>query len=784
MSKSKNSKMSAAVLAALGTTAITTVAILPTSAAMAQTTDSAASSDDGNMIVVTARKVEERLQDIPGAITAFNAEELQRRSISELEDVALQTPGLVFEDYSNGGFGTPTIRGATQFAITGLEQNVSVFLDGIYIPRQYAFDVGSMNLERIEIVKGPQSALYGANAFAGAINYISTTRSLTEISASGELEVSENGGLDISGKISAPLVNDVLSMRLALGYSTFNGDWENSHPDADIGLDPGTSGKIGGYDKSMVQVGASLKPVQAVTVDFDYYHFNTDSETRAQYRLSRGAGDFNCSDGGQFTNPGLQLFCGELPSTPIPGASGTEGFVIDPRTYGLDSESRLVRVNVAAELTDQISANYLYGHSAGDVFSAGGSDRDALVPTVFGGVTGNSFTFNPVGDFNYDSHELRLQYQGDSGFYMMIGGFIQNGEDFDQGTGGLVPFRDLTPLTRLPDGVRLVDALTETDTRAIFGRISVPLLDERLTIELEGRYTDEEKTLSDLTANSPYDYEDKYFTPRASIDYKISDDNLIYASVARGVKSGGINSSNGALPDEERFYGPDTNWTYEIGSKNTFMNGRATLNLAAFYIDWSSLQLQTSPAGASFFTTNIITNVGGASSKGIEIDGLFEVIEGFTVNAGLAYIDAKYDDGTVSDRITRSNLCGDGLVCNADGDIGGNQLQRSSKFQWNVGASFNTDLSSAMEFFSRLDVAGQSKQYVSELNATTIAPRTLVNGRLGVRGDNWSVSVWGKNLFDKKYVSNAFFIATPFFTDYVPTVGNRRRLGATLTFDY
>lgn len=784
MSKSKNSKMSAAVLTALETTAITTMVFLPTSAAVAQTADSAATSDDGNMIVVTARKVEERLQDIPGAITAFNAEELQRRSISELEDVALQTPGLVFEDYSNGGFGTPTIRGATQFAITGLEQNVSVFLDGIYIPRQYAFDVGSMNLERIEIVKGPQSALYGANAFAGAINYISTTRSLTEISASGELEVSENGGLDISGKISAPLVNDVLSMRLALGYSTFNGDWQNSHPDADAGLDPGTSGKIGGYDKSMVQVGASLKPVQAVTIDFDYYHFNTDSETRAQYRLSRGAGDFNCSDGGQFTNPGLQLFCGELPSTPIPGASGTEGFVIDPRTYGLDSESRLVRVNVAAELTDQISANYLYGHSAGDVFSAGGSDRDSLIPTVFGGATGNSFTFNPVGDFNYDSHELRLQYQGDSGFYVMVGGFIQNGEDFDQGTGGLVPFRDLTPLTQLPAGARLVDALTETDTKAIFGRISVPLLDERLTIELEGRYTDEEKTLSDLTANSPYDYEDKYFTPRASIDYKVTDDNLIYASVARGVKSGGINSSNGALPDEERFYGPDTNWTYEIGSKNTFMNGRATLNLAAFYIDWSSLQLQTSPTGASFFTTNIITNVGGASSKGVEIDGLFEVIEGFTVNAGLAYIDAKYDDGTISDRITRSNLCGDGLVCNADGDIGGNQLQRSSKFQWNVGASFNTDLSSTMEFFSRLDVAGQSKQYVSELNATTIAPRTLVNGRLGVRGDNWSVSVWGKNLFDKKYVSNAFFIATPFFTDYVPTVGNRRRLGATLTFDY
>ncbi|MEP2101232.1 MAG: TonB-dependent receptor [Parasphingorhabdus sp.] len=773
-----------------------TIKLIATSATSALTIATAASAfaqeeegaSESNMIIVTARKVEERLQDIPGAITAFNAEELQNRSISELEDVALQTPGLVFEDFSNGGFGTPTIRGATQFSITSLEQNVSVFLDGIYIPRGYAFDVGSMNLERIEVVKGPQSALYGANAFMGAINYVSTSRSLTEISASAELEVSENGGLDLSGKISAPLVEDVLSMRLALGYSEFDGDFTNNHPDADAGLDPGTSGKIGGFEKSMVQVGASLKPVDALTIDFDYYNFKTDSETRAQYRLSRGAGDFNCSLGGAFGGFGVpdsnQLFCGELPSTPIAGASGTEGFVIDPRTYGLDSESSMVRVNVAAQLTDQISANYLYGHSEGDVFSAGGSDRDALVPTVFGGATGNAFTFNPVGDFKYDSHELRLQYSGDSGIYAMIGGFIQNGEDLELGTGGLVPFRDLTPLIAIPAGATPFSAFTETDTKAIFGRVAVPLLGERLTIEVEGRYTDEEKVLTDLSVNSPYTYSDSYFTPRASIDYKITDDNLVYVSIARGVKSGGINSTNGDLLDDERFYDPDTNWTYEIGLKNSFMGGRGTLNLAAFYIDWSNLQLQVAAEGATFFSPNIVQSIGGASSKGVEVEGTFEVIDGLVVNAGLAYIDATYDDDVISARITRSNLCGDGTVCSTDGSIGGNDLQRSSKLQWNVGASFDTGITSDIDFFSRLDVAGQSKQYVSEINVATIEPRTLVNGRLGVRSDNWSLSVWGKNLFDKKYVSNAFFIATPFFTDYVPTVGNRRRLGATLTFDY
>lgn len=772
------------VTRALATTAMPCIAICLPTGALAQEVAEVAEGAESGDILVTARRVEESLQDIPVAITAFDAEELQRRSITELEDVALQTPGLVFEDFSNGGFGTPTIRGATQFSITALEQNVSVFLDGIYLPRQYAFDVGAMNLERIEVVKGPQSALYGANAFAGAINYVSTKRSLTEISASGLVEFSENGGFDAAGKFSIPVVEDRLAVRLALGMSSFNGDFRNNHPDAGLNLDPGTDESIGGYDNSMLQVGATFSPFDAVTIDFDHYVFETDSETRAQYRLSRGAGDFNCSDGGQFTNPGLQLFCGELPSAPVPGPSGTEGFVIDPRTYGLDSRSEITRVNVAAELTDQISANYLFGKAKGDVFSAGSSDRDALVPTVFFGQTGNAFSLNPIGDFDYDSHELRLEYAGDTGLYVMVGGFLQNGDDLELGTGGLVPFRDLTPITSIPAGATPFSAATRTETQAIFGRIAIPLLQERLTIGLEGRYTDEEKTLTDLTAFSPYTFTDSYFTPRFSLDYKLTDDSLVYASVAKGVKSGGINSSNNQLSAEEQFYDPDTNWTYELGLKSSFMNGRGTVNFAAFYIDWSNLQLQIAPVGASFFTTNIIQSIGGATSKGIEIDGTFEIVDGLMLNAGLAYIDATYNDGVVSDRITRSNLCGDGTVCNADGDIGGNDLQRSSDLQWNVGLSYDVPVTNTLDLFSRVDVAGQSEQFASEINTAIIPSRTLVNTRLGVRADRWSASVWATNLFDEQYVSNAFFIATPFFTDYVPTLGNRRRIGVSLSFDY
>ena len=124
-------------------------------------------------IVVTARKREEALQDIPLAITAFTSEELQKRSIQNMRDIALFTPGFNFEDFGGSGGTTPVVRGTTQVSILQSgEQNVSVFFDGVYLPRSYVTDLGFANMERVEVVKGPQSARYGRNAFMGAINYI------------------------------------------------------------------------------------------------------------------------------------------------------------------------------------------------------------------------------------------------------------------------------------------------------------------------------------------------------------------------------------------------------------------------------------------------------------------------------------------------------------------------------------------------------------------------------------------------------------------------------------
>ncbi|MEP2734781.1 MAG: TonB-dependent receptor [Erythrobacter sp.] len=778
---------------ALATTGLATAILVPAVPAMAQEAAPAA-EETGNVIIVTARKVEESIQEVPASIVAFTAEDLEERSITQLEDVAMQTPGLVFEDFSNGGFAQPTIRGTTQFSVASLEQNVAVFLDGVNIPRNYAFDVAATDFSRIEVVKGPQSALYGANAFSGVINYVTNERSLSEISAGASVSVSENGGLDLNGNISVPLVEDRLSLRLALGYAEFDGDYTNSHPLASAGTNPGTDEDIGGYEKESIIVGASFAPIDSLKFDFDYYRFQTNSEQRAGYRLSRGT-DTNCSTATVFFAPVNQLFCGELSATPAANPSGVDGFLVDPRSYGLDAVSELIRVGAEWEITDQITASYLYGDFSGNVFSAGNSDRDPIAGTALFGQVGNVFTFLPAGEFDYETHEARLAFTADSGLYVTVGAYLQDGEDLEQVAFGFVPLGGTDPITDFPAGITPTDATTLTEKTSVFGRIEVPLLDEQLNFNLEARYTDEEITLTDSGLGAIFTRPDDYITGRASVDYAISDNHLVYISAARGIKSGGINASTfaGLLP-EERFFGRESNWAYEFGIKNTLFNGAATLNAAAFYIDWENLQISRTPTGGPINSTTIIDNLAAATSKGIEFDGAWEVVDGITLNAGLAYIDATYKEGTVSATILAGGsftalpfenpqLCDD-VVCNSNGDIGGNDLQRTSDLQWNVGLSARTDLTDSLEVFGRFDLAGQSDQFVSEINTASIEARTVANARAGVRGDNWSASIWATNLFDEVYVSNAFFIANRFQVEYVPTLGNRRRVGVTLSFDY
>lgn len=761
-------------------------------AAMAQTSDEDRFVIDE--IIVTARKTEESLQDISLAISAFTKQDIRERSLTELENVALQTPGFTFEDFSNGGFGAPVIRGTSQIRVDQLEQNVSVFYDGIYIPRQYAFDSGLANIERIEVVKGPQSALYGANSFSGAINYVSPTRDLTEFGGEASVGVGTDGLFEARGGISIPVIKDTLAVSVFGSLSDFDGEFDNNVPGAENAPRRGTDETVGGWDRESFGGGLTFNS-GGLTVKGDYTRFEALNENRASYTFTNvaqtgavpGTTDFNCSPGG-FTGAN-RIFCGQLPSTPVAGVSGISETTIDPRSF-LEVETEIFRGELNYAFNDNFDITYLYGNVDSDVFSVGESGRDQVAGSTlplspFFSLTGNVFTFTPDGGVDYNTHEVRLNYETDSGITALLGGYLLNGEDRDQFSFAFLPLGDFTEITETPapTGFDILD----TDITAVFGRVSVPIT-ETLTISAEARYSETEKTIdTDVvaadgsTSLQSLSNSNSAFTPRVNIDWNVTNDNLLYASVARGVKAGGINTSTVNLSEEETFFDEDENTSFEIGSKNVFADGRVTFNAAAYYIDWNDLQIGVLPQNAGFGTGSIVENLGAATSKGLEFDGAFNPTENFSLNFGLSLIDATYDEGTISSR--GAFICDDN-VCNSNGDVSGNELARVPDVQWNLGAQYNGDFTNDIEYFIRGDLAGQSQQFVSEFNIATVESRTLTNLRAGVSKGPLALDFWVTNLFDEEYVGNSFFIVSAFQTQYTATLGAGRRAGVELSYDF
>lgn len=226
--------------------------------APAETAD--AGAGDGE-IVVTARNREERLQEVPLAITALSTENLAQANVRNLRDVSYLTPGL---SISSGGseFGVqPIIRGQTNLNGGAGDPNVAVFLDGIYISNNTAINLGLIQVARVEVVKGPVSSLYGRNAFAGAINYVSQTPATDAPHASVSGFVGNDQQYSFQGAISYPIIPDVLAARITAGYEHFGGSYK----------DEVTGARAGGFEKRDLQASAIFTPTPELSVKGSYY---------------------------------------------------------------------------------------------------------------------------------------------------------------------------------------------------------------------------------------------------------------------------------------------------------------------------------------------------------------------------------------------------------------------------------------------------------------------------------------------------------------------------------
>ena len=254
---------------------------------------------------------------------------------------------------------------------------------------------------------------------------------------------------------------------------------------------------------------------------------------------------------------------------------------------------------------------------------------------------------------------------------------------------------------------------------------------------------------------------------------------MIYASAAQGIKTGGFNTIFSLAFPNEQFFDEETNTTVELGAKGTLADQRIRYELAVFHVDWEDLQISGRSEDPALVTA-IVRNSGSATSQGVELQMDSYITDSFDVGFGFAYADPKFDNGVTD--LAIASLCGDGTLCTTD--VGGQQVGRTVKTQFNLYANFHGELANNSRWYARADYIYRDRSPTRSANLQFIDDWSIVNARVGWANENWEVALWAKNLFDEEYVTSQ--IRQPRLNDFVnPTTviqGETQQVALTVSY--
>ncbi len=411
-------------------------------------------------VIVTARKRAESVQDVPLAITPFQTEQLEQRDIQTMEDLATNTIGMSYNGgISSGVQATVTIRGLATNFIQDRFQNVGIYLDGLYLQRQSMMNIGMVGLARVEVVKGPQNAIYGRNAFAGAVNYV-TQRPGEEFEAYLMTTQGNHEREDYRAMVSGPLVEGKLFGRLSGGISEFDGANENPHPFADADV-PGftNEGNLGGWDDQTISASMIWTPTDTVELSVGYYDTDLKREFQGSYFINGlqevarfATSEFDDMNGNTKTLPsvglplpvtGNTMWFGEVPYLPAPGnyispfgdaiEDPSIPGAVDPRGYGSIAETELWNLKLSWDISEDWSLRYQFGDIQHDSRTSGPAARDPLQGSTYQDIAVNiqssDFSSRPNSTMETQSHELRLDWNGGDRLFLSGGIYFSETED-------------------------------------------------------------------------------------------------------------------------------------------------------------------------------------------------------------------------------------------------------------------------------------------------------------------------------------------------------------------
>jgi iron complex outermembrane recepter protein len=781
--------------ALLAVTALTSVP------AMAQEVPGGARTADNDVIIVTARKTEETLQEAPTTVSVVTAAAIDRLGLDNLTDVAKTVPGLVFDDTFGRDANRPVIRG--QANILG-QSGVAFFIDGIYYSGSLAdYDVDTV--ERFEVVKGPQSALYGRNTYSGAINLISKAPGDTW-TGRVQVDLAEDDRYEATANVRGPLAE---GLGIALGGRVLDnaGAFRNAFDGTRIGKQQSYSGfGLLQFDNGG-PVRASLRA---------NYNVLDDGQPAI---FAQPANANNCfPDNGTLYRGQRRYFCGVIQ----PQAVNTDyrRQFVDPENVGLESKTLNAAFRMDFDFSDEITLTSLTGYNRrtantktdGDyspnsfnmVIFAFGATGPAPAPIVPPRTTRFTAFATSVQDFTFSnrqvaddwSQELRLAYEGER-LQLMLGGYYFDQSDVSRDT-RVVPPGSLaraqansaaataslcaqlptcgifTPIAvtaaNLPES-RNVNQF-DIENKAIFGSVTFDITDT-LSISAEGRYAEEKIRQSTLTFNNGQaiplprvvQATFKEFTPRFTLSWQASPTNLFYAVYAEGQKPGGFNSNQAILAGFPTFE-PEDNKTYEIGTKNTFFDGKLTANLALYHTEVKGYQI-TQNVSVPPNQVSLTRNGGNARVNGAELELLIRPVRNFTVTANYSYVNAKFTAGTDENLGLINDLLDDSLVNCSIGDefpaiagcqsrfgsIRGKRVPRAPEHTMFVDVDYRTPVSNDWDFFVGSNVNMISTSFDQVLNFAETGGSVVVDARLGFQSDRFRVMAYARNLFDEDSVA-------------------------------
>lgn len=743
-------------------------------------------------ILVTARKREENLQDIPIAITAVTAEEMINRGINDLRDLSRFIPSVTFDRSITQGDFRPAIRGLQ--AETG-RTSVGLLIDGIDVTGEalqssgggFLVNPGNLDIDRVEVVKGPQAALYGRAAFGGAINYISKRPSLTETEYMGSGEATDQGGFRGKGGISVPAIDGKLGVRLFGYYYDERGAFRNEK----------SGDYVGGSNGAGATLSLLASPSEDSSLFFTLSYSDESFDPQAAFLVAGTTVVTPTANQAKVIGAGPRtIFTGKVQPQAI-------FYDLDPKTNGnrdypgADSEKfrgaligdwDLGPISIRS-LSSFINMEYsAYQDNDFVTFPAGELITGAVQETERGNTT------------QQFSQEISLQSNSEGPLQWTVGGLYWNESvaQYESNDTGLAfgPISEADRIGFFNEVNQLPRRFFNRDTEhfSVYGFAEYDFTD-KLSVSVEGRYVSEtidydlnqpdfiffygviasgvdgEPNLLTVAAVDAIDratVEEDYFIPKLTLSYQANDDMNFYASVGTGVKPGGFNTGGVILFDDSASYKREDLTAYELGAKTNWLDGTLQINVAGFLQKYENQQVRSQIFREDLQQLGgVIENAGKSTIWGLEFEAAAQPTEHLTLSLAYTYLNAEFDEFKVlSNSASRIMELPD---CTAITFAEGTDAERSTCELDRSGLSpadlpehravgrvvYRNTLTEDIDWFVDGTVMYTGERFAETSNVVIQSAATTVDLIGGIEQGNWRVALFARNLFDNDNVTDA-----------------------------